>query len=110
MRCAASSIALRCTDGAAYRSPSRRPTSLTLMYPSIATMPPSGYGCRRMLRRHGERQWPNFTNTAPPERAEPLYEAFCAPLRELDVEVATGFFGGEDGRRAGQRRPGHDPV
>jgi D-aminoacyl-tRNA deacylase len=36
---------------------------------------------------------PSFTDAAPPERAEPLYEAFCAALRELDVEVATGRFG-----------------
>jgi D-aminoacyl-tRNA deacylase len=36
---------------------------------------------------------PSFTDAAPPERAEPLYEAFCAALRELDVEVATGLFG-----------------
>jgi D-aminoacyl-tRNA deacylase len=36
---------------------------------------------------------PSFTEAAPPERAEPLYEAFCAALRELDVEVVTGRFG-----------------
>jgi D-tyrosyl-tRNA(Tyr) deacylase len=36
---------------------------------------------------------PSFTDAAPPEDAEPLYEAFCAPLRELGVEVATGVFG-----------------
>jgi D-aminoacyl-tRNA deacylase len=36
---------------------------------------------------------PSFTEAAPPERAEPLYEAFCAALRELDVDVATGRFG-----------------
>jgi D-aminoacyl-tRNA deacylase len=36
---------------------------------------------------------PSFTVAAPPEQAEPLYEAFCAALRELGVEVATGHFG-----------------
>ena len=36
---------------------------------------------------------PSFTEAAPPEHAEPLYEAFCAALRELGVEVATGRFG-----------------
>jgi D-aminoacyl-tRNA deacylase len=37
---------------------------------------------------------PSFAGAAPPEQAEPLYEAFCAALRELGVEVATGVFGG----------------
>jgi D-tyrosyl-tRNA(Tyr) deacylase len=36
---------------------------------------------------------PSFTDAAQPERAEPLYEAFCAALRELGVRVATGRFG-----------------
>jgi D-aminoacyl-tRNA deacylase len=36
---------------------------------------------------------PSFTDAAPPEQAEPLYERFCAALRELGVEVATGAFG-----------------
>jgi D-aminoacyl-tRNA deacylase len=36
---------------------------------------------------------PSFTDAAPPEQAEPLYEAFCAALRELGVQVATGRFG-----------------
>ena len=36
---------------------------------------------------------PSFTDAAPPEQARPLYEAFCAALRELGVEVATGRFG-----------------
>jgi D-aminoacyl-tRNA deacylase len=35
---------------------------------------------------------PSFTDAAQPERAEPLYEAFCAALRELGVRVATGRF------------------
>ncbi len=36
---------------------------------------------------------PSFSGAAPPELAEPLYDAFCAALRELGVEVATGRFG-----------------
>lgn len=36
---------------------------------------------------------PSFTEAAPPEDAEPLYETFCTALRELDVEVASGVFG-----------------
>jgi D-tyrosyl-tRNA(Tyr) deacylase len=36
---------------------------------------------------------PSFSEAAPPEEAEPLYEAFCAALRELGVEVASGVFG-----------------
>jgi D-tyrosyl-tRNA(Tyr) deacylase len=36
---------------------------------------------------------PSFTDAAPPEVAEPLYESFCVGLRELDVEVTTGVFG-----------------
>jgi D-aminoacyl-tRNA deacylase len=36
---------------------------------------------------------PSFTDAAPPERAEPLYESFCTALRELGVEVSAGRFG-----------------
>jgi D-aminoacyl-tRNA deacylase len=36
---------------------------------------------------------PSFTEAAPPEQAEPLYEAFCAALRDLGVAVETGVFG-----------------
>jgi D-aminoacyl-tRNA deacylase len=36
---------------------------------------------------------PSFSDAAPSEQAEPLYEAFCAALRELGVEVTTGRFG-----------------
>ena len=36
---------------------------------------------------------PSFTAAAPPERAEPVYESFCAALRELGVSVETGVFG-----------------
>jgi D-tyrosyl-tRNA(Tyr) deacylase len=41
--------------------------------------------------RKGNR--PSFGEAAPPEDAEPLYEAFCEGLREHGVEVATGRFG-----------------
>ena len=36
---------------------------------------------------------PSFTGAAAPEDAERLYEAFCAALRELGVNVETGSFG-----------------
>jgi D-aminoacyl-tRNA deacylase len=36
---------------------------------------------------------PSFAGAAPPEEAEPLYERFCAALRELGVPVETGVFG-----------------
>ncbi len=36
---------------------------------------------------------PSFSGAAQPEPAERHYEAFCAALRELGVEVATGRFG-----------------
>jgi D-aminoacyl-tRNA deacylase len=36
---------------------------------------------------------PSFSEAAAPEEAERLYEAFCAELRGLGVEVATGVFG-----------------
>ena len=36
---------------------------------------------------------PSFAAAAPPEQAEPLYEAFCAALRDLGVPVETGVFG-----------------
>jgi D-aminoacyl-tRNA deacylase len=41
--------------------------------------------------RKGNR--PSFMAAAPPERAEPLYEAFVEALRTLGLEVATGRFG-----------------
>ncbi|MEW6751944.1 MAG: D-aminoacyl-tRNA deacylase [Candidatus Latescibacterota bacterium] len=45
------------------------------------------YGdCRRGRR-------PGFTDAAPPEAAEPLYERFVAMLEELGVPVARGVFG-----------------
>lgn len=36
---------------------------------------------------------PSFTEAAPPDEAEPLYEAFCEALRKQGVRVATGLFG-----------------
>jgi D-tyrosyl-tRNA(Tyr) deacylase len=41
--------------------------------------------------RRGNR--PSFTDAAPHELAEPLYEAFCAELEALDVPVERGVFG-----------------
>ena len=36
---------------------------------------------------------PSFTEAAPPDEAEPLYEAFCEALRKQGVRVATSLFG-----------------
>jgi D-aminoacyl-tRNA deacylase len=36
---------------------------------------------------------PSFSEAAPPEQAEALYDAFCATLRDLGVAVETGVFG-----------------
>ena len=36
---------------------------------------------------------PSFAGAARPEAAEPLYESFCAALRELGVPVEQGVFG-----------------
>jgi len=45
------------------------------------------YGdCRRGRR-------PSFSEAAPPERAEMLYEAFAARLEEMGLRVARGVFG-----------------
>ncbi len=40
--------------------------------------------------RKGNR--PSFSDAAPPEVAEPLYEAFCRDLRDLGIVVETGRF------------------
>jgi D-tyrosyl-tRNA(Tyr) deacylase len=36
---------------------------------------------------------PAFTEAAPPDEAQPLYEKFCALCRERGVRVAEGVFG-----------------
>jgi D-aminoacyl-tRNA deacylase len=41
--------------------------------------------------RKGNR--PSFTEAAPPEEAEPLYDAFCDVLAALRVPVNRGIFG-----------------
>jgi D-tyrosyl-tRNA(Tyr) deacylase len=41
--------------------------------------------------RKGNR--PSFSHAARPERAEPLFDRFCAALRELGPTVETGRFG-----------------
>lgn len=40
--------------------------------------------------RHGRR--PSFTEAAPPDVAEALYERFVELVRQQDIEVATGRF------------------
>lgn len=42
-------------------------------------------------RQKGTR--PDFSNAARPEVAEPIYERFCASLRDLGIPVETGVFG-----------------
>ena len=38
---------------------------------------------------------PSFSDAAPPEDAEHLYETFCAAIREAGVHVETGSFGAQ---------------
>ena len=42
-------------------------------------------------RQKGTR--PDFSQAARPEQAEPLYERFCADLRDEGITVAQGVFG-----------------
>jgi D-tyrosyl-tRNA(Tyr) deacylase len=46
-----------------------------------------------LIAETGRGNRPSFSGAARPEQAEPLYERFCAALRGLGVEVATGVFG-----------------
>ena len=46
-----------------------------------------------LLADTGKGNRPSFTAAAAPARAEPLYERFCAALRELGVPVRQGVFG-----------------
>ena len=47
------------------------------------------YGdCRRGRR-------PSFTGAAPPEQAQPLYQAFCSAVQAQGVPVGRGVFGGD---------------
>ena len=66
-------------DRLAARHRRRRPRRLAVHAP------------RRHRRRKGTR--PTSPTAAPPEEAEPLYDHFCAALRDLGVQVATGVFG-----------------
>jgi D-tyrosyl-tRNA(Tyr) deacylase len=46
-----------------------------------------------LLADTGKGNRPSFTAAAAQEAAEPLYERFCAAVRELGVPVVTGVFG-----------------
>ncbi len=46
-----------------------------------------------LLAETGKGNRPSFAAAAPPDRAEPIYECFCAALRELGIAVETGVFG-----------------
>jgi len=46
-----------------------------------------------LLADTGKGNRPGFSEAAPPEEAEPLYERFCADLETLGVPVARGVFG-----------------
>jgi D-tyrosyl-tRNA(Tyr) deacylase len=50
-----------------------------------------------LLADTGKGNRPSFTEAAPPEEAEPLYERFCEALRALGVEVEPGVFGARMG-------------
>ena len=53
---------------------------------------------------------PSFSEAAPPELAEPLYERFCSALRELGVTGRDRRLRRAHARRARERRSGDDPA
>jgi D-aminoacyl-tRNA deacylase len=55
------------------------------------TTRPEGTDEENWKRPSGNR--PSFSSAAPPEQAEPLYDAFCEEIRKLGVPVQTGVFG-----------------
>jgi D-aminoacyl-tRNA deacylase len=46
-----------------------------------------------LLADTGKGNRPGFSDAAPPDEAEPLYDQFCADLEALGVAVARGVFG-----------------
>ncbi|MDX6399027.1 MAG: D-aminoacyl-tRNA deacylase, partial [Gaiellaceae bacterium] len=46
-----------------------------------------------LIANTGKGNRPSFADAAAPEQAEPLYERFCAALRELGIPVGQGVFG-----------------
>jgi D-tyrosyl-tRNA(Tyr) deacylase len=46
-----------------------------------------------LLADTGKGNRPSFSEAAPPEEAEPLYERFCTDLEALGIPVARGVFG-----------------
>ena len=46
-----------------------------------------------LIANTGKGNRPSFTDAAPPQLAEPLYEAFCDELAALGVQVERGAFG-----------------
>jgi D-tyrosyl-tRNA(Tyr) deacylase len=46
-----------------------------------------------LLAETGKGTRPSLSAAAPPELAEPVYDAFCNALRSLGIPVATGAFG-----------------
>jgi D-tyrosyl-tRNA(Tyr) deacylase len=46
-----------------------------------------------LLADTGKGHRPGFSEAAPPEEAEPLYDRFCADLEALGLAVARGVFG-----------------
>ena len=95
VRFAHSSIAARCSPGEMKLSPFRPATRLTRTYPSavfkFTTSRSTVHFGRLEDTTKGNR--PSFSGAARPERAEHVYERFCAALRGLGVPIETGVFG-----------------